>query len=108
MIAHNKPSLSSLYFGVLYLLFLTLETHEIPILKQNQIYSLYNQNYQNYKEKFNKGLNFRIFTKDKPESEISDIMKGKNPQRLLYFKVPKDKETKPQRLKSLRASCLGK
>ena len=30
-----------------------------------QIYPLYNQDYQNYKQRFNKGLNFRVFSKNK-------------------------------------------
>ena len=38
--------------------------YEIPALKQ-QIYPLYNQDYQDYKQRFDKGLNLRVFSKDK-------------------------------------------
>ncbi|OCR16979.1 hypothetical protein BA919_01645 [Helicobacter pullorum] len=38
---------------------------EIPALKKQQIYPLYNQDYQDYKQRFDKGLNFRVFSKDK-------------------------------------------
>ncbi|BDB64021.1 hypothetical protein T36_0468 [Helicobacter cinaedi] len=39
-------------------------------MKTDQIYPLYNQDYQNYKKTFNKGLNFRIFSKDKTNDKI--------------------------------------
>ena len=32
---------------------------------KQQIYPLYNQDYQDYKQRFDKGLNFRVFSKDK-------------------------------------------
>ena len=35
-----------------------------------QIYPLYNQDYQDYKKTFNKGLNFKIFSKDKTNDKI--------------------------------------
>ncbi|WP_300921100.1 hypothetical protein [Helicobacter japonicus] len=52
-------------------------------MKINQIYPLYNQDYQNYKQTFNKGLNFRIFSKDKTNDKIH---KG-----FYILKVPDDK-----------------
>ena len=58
---------------------------EIPILKKQQIYPIYNQDYQNYKKTFNKGLNFRVFSKDKTNDKIH---KG-----FYILKVPEDKAT---------------
>ncbi len=63
----------------------TIELHEIPALKKQQIYPLYNQDYQNYKKTFNKGLNFRVFSKDKTNDKIH---KG-----FYILKVPEDKDT---------------
>nr|WP_277930921.1 DUF6402 family protein [Helicobacter sp. CaF467b] len=63
----------------------TIELHEIPALKKQQIYPLYNQDYQNYKKTFNKGLNFRVFSKDKTNDKIH---KG-----FYILKVPDDKAT---------------
>ncbi|WP_334083410.1 hypothetical protein [Helicobacter typhlonius] len=60
-------------------------SYEIPILKKQQIYPLYNQDYQKYKKTFNKGLNFRVFSKDKTKGEIH---KG-----FYILKVPEDKNT---------------
>ena len=55
--------------------------------QQNKYYII-NQNYQdyqNYKKTFNKGLNFRVFSKDKTKGEIH---KG-----FYILKVPEDKNT---------------
>ncbi|WP_236847975.1 DUF6402 family protein [Campylobacter devanensis] len=61
------------------------DTKRISKLKQDQIYPLYNQDYQNYKKTFNKGLNFRVFSKDKTNDKIH---KG-----FYILKVPEDKAT---------------
>ena len=45
----------------------------------------HNQDYQNYKKTFNKGLNFRVFSKDKTNDKIH---KG-----FYILKVPEDKAT---------------
>ena len=60
-----------------------LEIYEIPTLKQQQIYPLYNQDYQDYKQRFNKGLNFRVFSKDK-------TIKDKFHKGFYIVKVPSD------------------
>ncbi|CUU39448.1 hypothetical protein [Helicobacter typhlonius] len=55
--------------------------------QQNKYYII-NQNYQdyqNYKKTFNKGLNFRVFSKDKTNDKIH---KG-----FYILKVPEDKAT---------------
>ena len=62
-----------------------VDTEKINKLKQKQIYPLYNQDYQNYKKTFNKGLNFKIFSKDKTNDKIH---KG-----FYIVKVPNDKIT---------------
>lgn len=48
-----------------------------------QIYPLYNQDYQDYKQRFNKGLNYRVFSKDK-------TMKDKFYKGFYIVKVPSD------------------
>ena len=60
-----------------------LEIYEIPTLKQQQIYPLYNQDYQDYKQRFDKGLNFRVFSKDK-------TIKDKFHKGFYIVKVPSD------------------
>ena len=45
----------------------------------------HNQDYQNYKKTFNKGLNFRVFSKDKTNEKIH---KG-----FYILKVPDDEDT---------------
>ena len=64
---------------------IVMDSHEIPTLKANQIYPLYNQDYQDYKKTFNKGLNFRVFSKDKTNEKIH---KG-----FYILKVPDDEDT---------------
>ncbi|MCI2236771.1 DUF6402 family protein, partial [Helicobacter sp. CaF467b] len=50
----------------------TIKMLDIPTLKQKQTYPLYNQDYQDYKRTFNKGLNFRVFSrKDKEHSNLN-------------------------------------
>ena len=56
---------------------------EIPALKTQQIYPLYNQDYQDYKQRFNKGLNYRVFSKDK-------TIKDKFYKGFYIVKVPSD------------------
>ena len=60
-----------------------IEIHEIPALKKQQIYPLYNQDYQDYKQRFNKGLNYRVFSKDK-------TIKDKFYKGFYIVKVPSD------------------
>ena len=62
------------------------------VLIYNQ-FIMRNLNYQNTQIYFNFSLDFRIFTKDKPESEISDIMKGKIHKGFYVLKVPEDRAT---------------
>lgn len=62
---------------------IVMDSQEIPALKQQQIYPLYNQDYQDYKQRFNKGLNFRVFSKDK-------TIKDKFYKGFYIVKVPSD------------------
>ncbi|WP_334095321.1 hypothetical protein [Helicobacter typhlonius] len=57
----------------------------IEYSKKYNLYYIINQDYQNYKKTFNKGLNFRVFSKDKTKGEIH---KG-----FYILKVPEDKAT---------------
>lgn len=54
-------------------------------IKWRNYNTMFNHDYQNYKQTFNKGLNFRIFSKDKTKGEIH---KG-----FYILKVPEDKAT---------------
>ncbi|MCI2236770.1 hypothetical protein MKD52_08015 [Helicobacter sp. CaF467b] len=60
-------------------------SYEIPTLKQDQTYPLYNQDYQDYKRTFNKGLNFRVFSKGERKDKIH--------RGFYVVKVPEDKNT---------------
>ena len=62
---------------------IVMHSQEIPALKKQQIYPLYNQDYQDYKQRFDKGLNFRVFSKDK-------TMKDKFYHGFYIVKVPSD------------------
>ncbi|TLD77827.1 hypothetical protein LS66_009435 [Helicobacter sp. MIT 03-1614] len=57
----------------------------IEYSKKYNLYYIINQDYQNYKKRFNKGLNFRVFSKDKTNDKIH---KG-----FYVLKVPEDKAT---------------
>ena len=62
---------------------IVMDSQEIPTLKKQQIYPLYNQDYQDYKQRFNKGLNYRVFSKDK-------TIKDKFYKGFYIIKVPSD------------------